>query len=81
MCNNSIDDITIKNYLYCLCQVDRPELGLSQEFLVVGLEHPFVKAYLDFMVDAAVIFGANRTDAEIELRDSFEFERKLAKVC
>lgn len=50
------------------------------EFLVKGIEDTNVKAYYDFMVDAAVIFGANKTVAELELLDSLKFEIELAKV-
>lgn len=32
------------------------------------------------MVDAAVIFGANRSNAERELHDTLQFETELAKV-
>lgn len=32
------------------------------------------------MVDAAVIFGANKTAAELELYDALLFEMALAKV-
>lgn len=45
------------------------------------MEHAFVKAYYDFMVDAAVIFGANQTNAETESLDILRFEMELAKVC
>lgn len=44
------------------------------------MEHEFVKAYYDFMVDAAVIFGANKTNAEFEFLDVLQFESELAKV-
>lgn len=50
------------------------------EFLVKGIEDTNVKAYYDFMVDAAVIFGANKSIAERELLDSLKFEIELAKV-
>lgn len=50
------------------------------EFLVKGIEDTNVKAYYDFMVNAAVIFGANRSIAEQELLDSLKFEIELAKV-
>lgn len=50
------------------------------EFLVKGIEDTNVKAYYDFMVNAAVIFGANRSVAEQELLDSLKFEIELAKV-
>lgn len=44
------------------------------------MEEPNVKAYYEFMVDAAVVFGANRSVAEQELLDSLRFEIELAKV-
>lgn len=33
------------------------------------------------MVDVAVMLGANRTRAEIDMWESLQFEIKLAKVC
>lgn len=50
------------------------------EFLAKGIQDTNTKAYYDFMVDAAVMFGANRTAAEHELLDSLNFEIALAKV-
>lgn len=44
------------------------------------MEDPNVKAYYEFMVDAAVVFGANKNVAELELLDSLRFEMELAKV-
>lgn len=37
-------------------------------------------AYNKYMVDVAVVLGANRTQAEVELRAALEFEIELAKV-
>lgn len=51
------------------------------EFLVKGIQDTNVKAYYDFMVDAAIMFGANKSDAERELLESLNFEIELAKVC
>lgn len=50
------------------------------EFLAKGIQDTNVRAYYDFMVDAAVMFGANRMAAEHELLDSLNFEIELAKV-
>lgn len=61
-------------------QIDRGTYGIFRKFLTIGLQHSHVKAYLDFMVDVAVIFGADRTDAEYELLESLRFEMELAKV-
>lgn len=45
-----------------------------------GLEDKIVKAYYEYMVDIAVIYGADRNRAEQELMESLEFEMKLANV-
>lgn len=39
-----------------------------------------VKAYYDYMVDTAVIYGAEREIAEAELLEALEFEIALANV-
>lgn len=39
-----------------------------------------VKKYYEYMVDIAVMFGANRTRAEIEVSESIEFELKMSNV-
>lgn len=62
-------------------QIDQPEFGLRMEFLKRGINDTNVKAYYEFMVDASVIFGANRSVAERELLDSLKFEIELAKIA
>lgn len=44
------------------------------------MEERIVKAYYRYMVDIAVMFGANRDLATEDLRKSLEFEMNLAKV-
>lgn len=61
-------------------QLDEPKFELGREYLVKGINDKNVKAYFDFMVENAIIFGANRTSAETEMRDALEFEIKLANV-
>lgn len=61
-------------------QLDQAQLGLRREYLVKGLEDRIVKAYYEYMVDIAVLFGAKREAAQKELKDSLEFEIKLANV-
>lgn len=39
-----------------------------------------MKAYYQFMVENAIVFGANRTQAENEMKEALEFEFKLANV-
>lgn len=61
-------------------QMDTATFGLDSQFLLKGIENSNVKSYSNFMVDAAVILGADRKTAEHELRDSLQFEMNLAKV-
>lgn len=61
-------------------QLDQSAIGLSREYLVKGLEDKIVSAYYDYMVDLAVIYGADRPRATKELMDSLNFEIALANV-
>lgn len=62
------------------CQIDTTGLGLDREYLIKGMEEKNVKAYYEFMLDNAIIFGASRERAEKELLESLEFETRLANV-
>ena len=61
-------------------QIDQASLGLNSQYLAKGLKEPLVQAYYNYMVDVAVLLGANKAEAEMELKDSLLFESKLAKV-
>lgn len=61
-------------------QISQDELGLDREYLIDGLDNEIVTAYYEYMVDVAVIFGADRSRAEKEMKDSLEFEMQLANV-
>lgn len=61
-------------------QIDQPALGLSREYLINGLNSTIVRAYSEYMIDMAVLYGADRARAEKELMDSLNFEIKLANV-
>lgn len=69
-----------KCLLYLYLQIDQAALGLSREYLSKGFEDKIVKAYYEYMIDIAVIYGADRSRAERELMESIEFEMKLANV-
>lgn len=55
-------------------------MGLSRQLLIGGLNESLTQAYYDYMVDMAVIFGAEKSRAEAELRESLNFEIGLANV-
>ncbi|XP_067006028.2 neprilysin-2 isoform X2 [Anabrus simplex] len=69
-----------KNSSYRSINLDQAALGVSREYLVKGLEDKIVNAYYQYMVDVAVLLGAERSDAEKELKDSLNFEIALANI-
>ncbi|XP_054266542.1 neprilysin-2-like [Macrosteles quadrilineatus] len=73
----SIDN---KNTTRRIIEVDQAGLGLSREFLIRGEEDSIVKAYYNYMVDMAVLYGADRETAKQQLRDCLLFEIELAKL-
>ncbi|CAH1130598.1 unnamed protein product [Ceutorhynchus assimilis] len=72
--------IDVKNSTKRIIDLDQGSLGLRREFLIKGLEDKLVKAYYDYMVDIAVLFGAEKSRAAKELKESLEFEMKLANI-
>ena len=44
------------------------------------MNNTIVQAYYSYMVDMAVLYGADKTKAEKELRECLEFEFDLANV-
>jgi neprilysin len=55
-------------------------LGLDREYLINGLEDEYVQAYYSYQVDTAVIYGADRFSAELEMKEVLNFEIQLANV-
>ncbi|XP_058117957.1 neprilysin-2-like [Anopheles ziemanni] len=70
----------LKNATRRMIDVDQTSLGLAREYLVKGLENPIVSAYYDYMVDMAVILGADQARAKQELLESLNFEMALANI-
>ncbi|XP_033211568.1 neprilysin-2-like [Belonocnema kinseyi] len=60
--------------------IDQPPFSVDRETLLKGYEDPIVYDYYKFMVDIAVIFGANRTIAKTEMKRTLEFEITLANI-
>ena len=55
-------------------------LGMDREYLIKGFEDEYVSAYYSYAVDTAVIYGAERFNAELEMKDVVNFEIALANV-
>ncbi|CAH1724670.1 neprilysin-2 [Aphis gossypii] len=70
----------LKNTTMRAIDLDQASLGLSREYLVKGTDDKIVAAYYKYMVDIAVLFGADRQRATKELRESLDFEIGLAKI-
>ncbi|XP_053693911.1 neprilysin-2-like isoform X1 [Sabethes cyaneus] len=70
----------LKNSTRRIIDTDQAALGISREYLVKGFESPIVSAYYSYMVDMAVLLGAEESRAKRELLDSLNFEIALANI-
>lgn len=60
-------------------EVDEPSLGMpGRSYLLKGIEDVLVKKYLNFMVQTAILLGADPAQAKKELTESLLFEIQLA---
>ena len=60
----------LKNSSWRVLDLDQPTLGISREYLVAGLQHIEVAAYLSYMVDIATMLGADRQQAAVAPRQA-----------
>ncbi|KAK0181204.1 hypothetical protein PV327_003506 [Microctonus hyperodae] len=65
-----------RNVLY----LSHPGYKLFSKYLVKGRNDNNVKIYYKFMIDIAVMLGADRKRAEIELEETLNFEIKFANI-
>ncbi|CAH1722964.1 unnamed protein product [Chironomus riparius] len=70
----------LKNSSRRIIDIDQSALGLSREYLVKGFENPIVQAYHAYQVDMAVLYGADKSRAEKEMRDVLDLEFALANI-
>ena len=69
-----------KNSSYWVLRLDQPKLGLDREYLINGFDDKYVQYYYEYMIDAAVLLGANESRAITELKQSLMFEIRLANM-
>ena len=69
-----------RNNSYRVLKLDQPKLGLDREYLIAGFDDQYVQHYYHYMIDAAVLLGANKTKAMMELKESLLFEIALANI-
>ncbi|CAH4038346.1 neprilysin-2 isoform X2 [Pieris brassicae] len=72
--------VDVKNSTNRIIDLDQASLGLSREYLNRGFKDKLVQAYYEYMVDIATLLGADRARAEVELKDSLQFEINLANI-
>ncbi|XP_033212277.1 neprilysin-2-like [Belonocnema kinseyi] len=60
--------------------IDEPPLFIERENVIKEIQDPILNAYYNYMADIAIMFGANETRAQKELKDVLEFEIKLANI-
>ncbi|KRF83081.1 neprilysin-2 isoform X3 [Drosophila virilis] len=72
--------VDLQNSTKRIIDVDQSALALSREYLVKGFNETLVTAYYEYMVDIAVLFGANKDEAKTQLLASLEFEIALANI-
>merc|ERR1719472_289966 len=70
----------IKNSSWRVIDIDQASLGQAQTYLSKGLSDRTVSAYYKYMVNVAVLLGADKSVATSELRESLEFEIELARA-
>jgi len=70
----------LKNSSWRILDLDQPGLGMAREYLMKGLDDPDVKAYLTYMIDVALLVGADKVEAEKQMRDNLKFEIQLANI-
>ncbi|XP_058986488.1 neprilysin-2 isoform X2 [Musca domestica] len=72
--------VDLKNSTKRIIDLDQSSIGLSREYLIKGFNETLVKAYYEYMVDMAVLFGADKDKATKELAESLQFEMDLANI-
>ncbi|XP_076662918.1 M13 family metallopeptidase neprilysin 2 isoform X4 [Andrena cerasifolii] len=72
--------VDLKNSTKRIIDLDQASLGLSREYLSKGFDDKIVQAYFSYMVDISAILGADKNRSKSELKESLEFEMKLANI-
>ena len=74
-------EIDSKDATKRILEINQPNLGLSREYLVKGLEDKDVKAYLKYMTDMSLLLGAPEDVARKDMKDVLDLEIEVAKIC
>ena len=69
-----------RNNSYRVFKLDQASLGMQREYLIKGFEDKLVQHYYQYMVDSAILLGADEARAKTELKESLLFEIALANI-
>ena len=61
--------------------LDEPDFGfklIERKIFIKKDKDPIVTAYIKFIKDIAILLGADKDRAEVDMDNVFEFEKKLA---
>ncbi|KAK4879929.1 hypothetical protein RN001_008075 [Aquatica leii] len=72
--------VNVENSSQRIVSFDQADLPVNRLNLVMGLANPIVKSYYNYLIDLAVIFGADRDEATLQVKEVMEFMFKLAKI-
>ncbi|XP_070505218.1 neprilysin-2-like [Chironomus tepperi] len=73
-------DNDYKNITKYIIRIDQPNLQLEREQFLEEFESQTIQDYHKYQVDLAILYGAKRICAELQMREVLEFEVKLARI-
>ena len=68
------------NTSWRIISLDQADLGMSREYLMKGFDDKDVQFYYRFMLETAILFGAEPDRAKKEMKEALLFEIQLAKA-
>ena len=68
-----------KNSVRRIMEVDQFYPGLSREYMIKGFEDKEVQNHYNYMIDIAVLLGADRERAKEEMKEALMLEIKLSE--
>ncbi|KAK4879933.1 hypothetical protein RN001_008079 [Aquatica leii] len=69
-----------RNSSKIILYIDQPDLDINRDNLLEGFDDMIVDSYYQYLVDLAVIFGADRSFAKYEIKNLIDFLIELANV-
>ena len=73
-------EIDPKNTTKRIITIDQADFEIPHENLIKGMNDTIVQTYLSFIVDIAMLYGADKNRATKEMQESLDFMIALANV-